>query len=46
MMLPIAASIIQMMPATGDSVRARKTFGAALMLALAYSATTGGIGPR
>jgi sodium-dependent dicarboxylate transporter 2/3/5 len=43
MMLPIAVSIIHMMPATGDNVRARKTFAAALMLAVAYGATTGGM---
>jgi len=43
MMLPIAASIIQMMPVAGGTARARQTFATALMLAVAYGATTGGM---
>jgi sodium-dependent dicarboxylate transporter 2/3/5 len=43
MMLPIAVSIIQMIPVTPDNARARQRFAAALMLAVAYGATTGGM---
>ncbi|MBL9187809.1 MAG: SLC13/DASS family transporter [Opitutaceae bacterium] len=43
MMLPIAVSIIQMIPATSGHPRARQAFAAALMLAVAYGATTGGM---
>ncbi|MDP3069790.1 MAG: DASS family sodium-coupled anion symporter [Opitutaceae bacterium] len=43
MMLPIAVSIIQMVPATGGTARTRQAFAAALMLAVAYGATTGGM---
>jgi solute carrier family 13 (sodium-dependent dicarboxylate transporter), member 2/3/5 len=43
MMLPIAVSIIQMVPATGSNVLARQTFASTLVLAVAYGATTGGM---
>jgi sodium-dependent dicarboxylate transporter 2/3/5 len=43
MMLPIALSIIQLLPADGRGSRAQAQFATALLLAVAYGATTGGM---
>ncbi len=43
MMLPIALSIVQLLPAEGRGSRAHAQFASALMLAVAYGATTGGM---
>ncbi len=43
MMLPIAVSIIQMMPTSEGSAQSRQSFSTALLLAVAYGATTGGM---
>jgi sodium-dependent dicarboxylate transporter 2/3/5 len=43
MMLPIALSIIQMLPADGAGAQTRQRFAPALLLAVAYGATTGGM---
>ena len=43
MMLPIALSVVDLFPATGDE-RNLKNFGSALLLSVAYGATTGGMG--
>jgi len=43
MMLPIASSVIQLMPRDAENRQARD-FGTALLLAVAYGATTGGMG--
>jgi sodium-dependent dicarboxylate transporter 2/3/5 len=43
MMLPIAASVVQLFPHTHHS-RQLRDFGTALLLAVAYGATTGGMG--
>lgn len=44
MMLPIATSVIQILPQSGERGPSRRDFGTALMLAVAYGATTGGMG--
>jgi len=43
MMLPIALSVVELFPATGDEDRELHDFGAALLLSVAYGATTGGM---
>jgi sodium-dependent dicarboxylate transporter 2/3/5 len=43
MMLPIAMSVVAILPAAGRVSGARDDFGTALMLAVAYGATTGGM---
>jgi sodium-dependent dicarboxylate transporter 2/3/5 len=43
MMLPIAVSVIQLFPQAGDASRESRDFGTALMLSVAYGATTGGM---
>ncbi|HSC27415.1 MAG TPA: DASS family sodium-coupled anion symporter [Vicinamibacterales bacterium] len=42
MMLPIAMSVVQLLPA-GESTPAMRAFGTALLLSVAYGATTGGM---
>lgn len=44
MMLPIALSVVQLLPRGDQSTPGMKSFGAALLLAVAYGATTGGMG--
>jgi sodium-dependent dicarboxylate transporter 2/3/5 len=44
MMLPIALSVVELFPAGSDDNRELHDFGAALLLAVAYGATTGGMG--
>jgi len=43
MMLPIALSVVHLCPQTGPAAREMRDFGTALMLAVAYGATTGGM---
>lgn len=43
MMLPIAMSVVQLRPAGGPATRERHDFTIALMLSVAYGATTGGM---
>lgn len=43
MMLPIAISVVQLLPEATPSNAATRGFGVALMLAVAYGATTGGM---
>jgi len=43
MMLPIALSVVQLLPAGSAAGPAAKDFGTALLLAVAYGATTGGM---
>lgn len=43
MMLPIALSVVQLLPAGPAAGPAAKDFGTALLLAVAYGATTGGM---
>jgi len=43
MMLPIAMSVVALLPTAGRADGARNDFGTALMLAVAYGATTGGM---
>jgi sodium-dependent dicarboxylate transporter 2/3/5 len=43
MMLPIALSVAQLVPADGPGDSQNRAFGTALMLAVAYGATTGGM---
>lgn len=43
MMLPIALSIVQLLPAEGRGSAGQKNFTTALLLAVAYGATTGGM---
>jgi sodium-dependent dicarboxylate transporter 2/3/5 len=43
MMLPIAMSVVQLFPAVADGPRELRDFGTALMLSVAYGATTGGM---
>lgn len=43
MMLPIALSVTQLLPDTLAQTRGARDFGAALLLAVAYGATTGGM---
>lgn len=44
MMLPIALSVVQLLPDAAHQTRELRSFGTALMLAIAYGATTGGMG--
>jgi sodium-dependent dicarboxylate transporter 2/3/5 len=44
MMLPIAMSVVQLFPAATRPTRGMHEFGTALLLAVAYGATTGGMG--
>ena len=44
MMLPIALSVVQLFPEAARSGRELRDFGTALLLAVAYGATTGGMG--
>ncbi len=44
MMLPIAISVMQLLPETSKRDPAIKAFGTALMLSVAFGATTGGMG--
>lgn len=43
MMLPIGISVVQLVPESGRAAAGARTFAAALMLAIAYGATTGGL---
>jgi sodium-dependent dicarboxylate transporter 2/3/5 len=43
MMLPIAMSVVQLLPAGAGRTREQRDFGTALLLAVAYGATTGGM---
>jgi sodium-dependent dicarboxylate transporter 2/3/5 len=43
MMLPIALSVVQLLPAAGQGSRAHREFATALLLSVAYGATTGGM---
>ncbi len=43
MMLPIAMSVVQLCPARGPGDREQRDFALALMLSVAYGATTGGM---
>jgi sodium-dependent dicarboxylate transporter 2/3/5 len=43
MMLPIAMSVVQLFPDRGQPAREVRDFGTALLLAVAYGATTGGM---
>lgn len=43
MMLPIALSVVHLCPPTGPGDRERRDFGLALLLSIAYGATTGGM---
>jgi sodium-dependent dicarboxylate transporter 2/3/5 len=43
MMLPIAISVVQLIPPAARSQPAMKAFGTALLLSVAYGATTGGM---
>jgi solute carrier family 13 (sodium-dependent dicarboxylate transporter), member 2/3/5 len=43
MMLPIALSVVQLLPETAEASRELRDFGTALLLAVAYGATTGGM---
>jgi sodium-dependent dicarboxylate transporter 2/3/5 len=44
MMLPIALSVVELFPADGSDNRHQHDFGTALLLSVAYGATTGGMG--
>ena len=44
MMLPIAMSVVGLFPEDSESSPHRRAFGTALLLAVAYGATTGGMG--
>ena len=44
MMLPIALSVVQLLPREAANNPGSKAFGTALLLAVAYGATTGGMG--
>ncbi|WP_221030803.1 SLC13 family permease [Actomonas aquatica] len=44
MMLPIALSVAALVPDEGEAANAARTFRVALLLAVAYGATTGGMG--
>ncbi len=44
MMLPIALSVVELLPGGADESRELHDFGAALLLSVAYGATTGGMG--
>jgi len=44
MMLPIALSVVELFPADASESRELHDFGAALLLSVAYGATTGGMG--
>jgi solute carrier family 13 (sodium-dependent dicarboxylate transporter), member 2/3/5 len=44
MMLPIAISVVQLIPADSARTPAMRSFAMALMLSVAYGATTGGMG--
>ena len=44
MMLPIALSIVQLLPDAAHQTRETRSLGAALLLSIAYGATTGGMG--
>jgi len=44
MMLPIAVSVVQLLPGGASATRGQGSLGSALMLAVAYGATTGGMG--
>lgn len=43
MMLPIGLSVLHLCPSSGPAAREFRDFGTALMLAIAYGATTGGM---
>jgi solute carrier family 13 (sodium-dependent dicarboxylate transporter), member 2/3/5 len=43
MMLPIALSVVQLLPAEASRSRSHRDFSTALLLAVAYGATTGGM---
>ena len=44
MMLPIALSVVHLLPGGAAAARGRGSLGSALLLAVAYGATTGGMG--
>ncbi len=44
MMLPIALSVVHLLPGGAGTARERGSFGSALLLSIAYGATTGGMG--
>jgi solute carrier family 13 (sodium-dependent dicarboxylate transporter), member 2/3/5 len=44
MMLPIALSVVQLIPSTASSDAGHRQLGTVLLLAVAYGATTGGMG--